>query len=235
MGGYPPQQVPVAAQVSTAKTSALAIVGLVLSILMCIPGFPLIGLVMGIVAAVRIAKQPDRLKGMGLAIAAIVVGVLGSIFMVVQIAIAVPAFVKYQRRAQTSEAEDRISEIYRSAVSYYYSEQVTGTGAAMQPQFPVSSQLTPARRCCELGGDDGRCPVNYEQWDTPTWQALNFAIADPSYFQYQFISDGQSFTARALGDLDCDGVMSTFERAGMVNASGDIEGSRGIFRNLPTE
>ncbi len=220
-----------------AKTSGLAIAGLVLSIVgICIPVFPLVGLILGIVATVKISKHPDRFKGLGLSISAIVVGLLATLFVGVYAAVAIPAFVKYTRRAKTMEAEDRISEMFRSAVSYYSAEQIeTGvSGRAIQPQFPVSSQLTPARRCCD-SGSDGRCPVNLEQWDTPTWQALNFAIYEPSYFQYQFVSDGRSFTARAIGDLDCDGVFSTFERAGMVNEYGDVEGSRGIFRNLPTE
>lgn len=235
MGGYPPQQPPVAAAPSMAKTSGLAIAGLVLSILMCIPGLSLIGLILGIVAAVRIKKQPERLKGMGLAIAAIAVGAFGTLFLAVQLGVGIPAFVKYQQRMRTAEAEDRISEMYRSAVSYYYSEHVNLAGGPMRPQFPVSAGPTPAQRCCDLGGADGRCPVNFEQWDTPTWQALNFAVTDPSNFQYQFVSDGQSFTARAIGDLDCDGIFSTFERAGTATPEGDVEGSRGIFRNLPSE
>jgi type II secretory pathway pseudopilin PulG len=220
---------------SQSKTSGMAIAGLVLSIIQCIPPLPLVGLILGIVALVQIEKQPQALKGKGLAIAAIAMGVIGTLIVPgMMAAVAIPAFTKYIRRAKTSEAEDRISEMFRSATSYYTQEQVSrGSMTTIPPQFPVSSALTPPGRCCE--NPDGRCLPNPDQWDTPTWQALNFAISEPHYFQYQFISDGQGFTARALGDLDCDGIYSTFERAGMVNAHGDVEGTRGIFRNLPTE
>ncbi len=244
--GYPPPQQPQmpgamppggGGGTSEAKTSGLAIAGLVLSIIFCIPIFPLLGVIFGIVSLIKITKEPERLRGKGLAIAAIVVGVVAVVPMGISAAVSVPAFVKYIRRAKTAEAEDRLSQMYRAAVSYYNQEQVSREtyGRSLEAQFPVSTQLTPARRCCDSGENDGRCPVNLGQWDSPTWQALNFSISEPHYYQYQFISDGQSFTARAIGDLDCDGVFSTFERSGMVDENGDVVGSRGIYRNLPTE
>jgi len=56
------------------------------------------------------------------------------------------------------------------------------------------------------------------QWDNPSWQALTFAISDPHYYSYEYTSDGTGtnaqFTARANGNLDGDGTLSTFERAG---------------------
>jgi hypothetical protein len=72
---------------------------------------------------------------------------------------------------------------------------------------------------------------------------LNFAISDRHYFVYTYDSTnvaalrgvGSTFTARAQADLDDDDSCSTFERAAIVNANGDVRGARGIFRNLPTE
>ena len=43
------------------------------------------------------------------------------------------------------------------------------------------------------------------------------------------------FTARAVGDLDCDGTYSTFEFAGRVLPDGSLRGAEGIYKNLELE
>jgi type IV pilus assembly protein PilA len=166
-------------------------------------------------------------------------------------AVAVPAFIRYIRRAKTSEAEDKISEVYRSAVSYLSQEKVQQgvTASAIDPQFPGSVGPTPGNCTTCAANADGRCnPAAYSgeasgMWGALSWVALNFSIADPHYFVYQFTSAnvagargvGSGFTARAQADLDQDNVCSTFERAAVVTTNGDVQGSRGIYRNLPTE
>ncbi len=191
-----------------------------------------------------------KVKGFTLIELMIVVVILG-----VLAAVAVPAFIKYIRRAKTSEAEDKISEMYRSAVAYFTADQVDrGTGgASIPPQFPNSVALSPLGACTACAASsDGRCQPNgagdgayvpNTVWGNRSWIALNFAITDPHYFVYQFDATnldvdrgvGSQFTARAQADLDQDGNCSTFERAGIVNSQGNIEGSRGIFRDQPTE
>jgi len=187
-----------------------------------------------------------KIKGFTLIELMIVVVILG-----VLAAVAIPAFIKYIRRAKTSEAEDKISEMFRSAVSYFDQEQVQRGAAAtaIEPQFPASIGPSPGG-CLTTCADnaDGRCdPVSgYDAdavWDQPSWQALNFAISDRHYFVYTFDSEtgsggrgeGGIFTARAEANLDDDSSCSTFERAAIVNSNGDVNGARGVYRNLPTE
>ncbi len=50
----------------------------------------------------------------------------------------------------------------------------------------------------------------------PGWQALDFAMPYPHYYSYELQVDEQSFTVTAHGDLDCDGVYSTFSWSGRV-------------------
>jgi prepilin-type N-terminal cleavage/methylation domain-containing protein len=184
-----------------------------------------------------------RIKGFTLIELMIVVVILG-----VLAAVAIPAFIKYIRRAKTSEAEDKVSEMFRSAVSYFNQEQVDrgASATALIPQFPASQSATPGYCNTCAAEPDGRCdPAAYgaDDWDTPSWQALNFAISDRHYFVYEFEAgdptgdngEGAIFTARANADLDADGDCSTFERAAIVTSDGDPQGSRGIYRNLPTE
>jgi len=218
---------------TSGKTSGLAIAALVLSILICFPLFPLVGLILGIVAMVKINSNPN-LGGKGLAIAAIIVGGVGIfISFGVTAAVAIPAFISYIRSAKQAEVDGRLHEIARSAQSYYGAEHMTATGAALPPQFPASTPVTPERSCAENA--DGRCQPDPAAWQNPTWQALNFSISEPHYYRYQFVSEGTAFTARALGDLDNDGIFSTFELTGQGTPDGRVTISPGIFENLPTE
>jgi hypothetical protein len=52
----------------------------------------------------------------------------------------------------------------------------------------------------------------------PVWRELDFQISEPTLFQYSYrgSADGQSFVAKAIGDLDCDGVFITYELTGSV-------------------
>jgi hypothetical protein len=42
------------------------------------------------------------------------------------------------------------------------------------------------------------------------WVALDFQIDHPNLFQYNYRSDGTTFHAEAIGDLDCDGTFVTY-------------------------
>lgn len=131
------------------------------------------------------------------------------------------------------EAISNIVRMWRGGRDYYIGIKQSKTGPA---HFPPSTGLTPARRCCLH--PDKRCPANPSLWrGNTTWRQLGFSIKGPHFYQYQFVSQGKgdqaSFTARALGDLDCDGVYSTFERVGRITKSGYITAGSGLWkRNL---
>ncbi len=132
---------------------------------------------------------------------------------------------KKTARQKTHEAIDRLDMIYRASAHYYTAPRVAaGTGLKIKCQFPANQPMTPDVRnkaCC--GGtmdidNDNRCNVDTTQWTTPTWSALNFQMNDQHYFGYRYESSGVGaaarFTASAYADLDCDGVLSTFQRFG---------------------
>ena len=60
------------------RTSVLAIVALVLSLVCIIPGFGLLGAVLAVIALIMISGSNGRLGGRGLAIAALIIGLLVS-------------------------------------------------------------------------------------------------------------------------------------------------------------
>lgn len=115
--GNPPAAPAAPAPAAAPKTSGLAIAGLILAF---IPIFCVnfIGVILGIVALVQIGKRPQELKGQGLAIAAIIIGVLW-FFVGILAAIAIPNFIKFQSRAKQSEAKMNLKAIYNAEQSSY--------------------------------------------------------------------------------------------------------------------
>jgi type IV pilus assembly protein PilA len=162
----------------------------------------------------------------------IVVAILG-----ILAAVAIPAFVKYMRRSKTTEAEDKLAYMFRAGTTYYTSERpAQGVGAAIAVQcIPADSAVFPG------GAGQSRRSADFQT--NMTFAAIDFAIGDPFYYDYQFASAGavcgvtnaNAFTARAIGDLDGDAAMSLFERAARANVNAEIQGSVGLFVQNETE
>lgn len=79
--------------------------------------------------------------------------------------------------------------------------------------------LTPAKSCCDYPGK--YCPASSVDWvgtaAAPTpWDGLDFEMTKRFLFQYSYESDGQTFEARAVGDLDCDGETLEYVLRGRV-------------------
>src|SRR5215468_919039 len=86
--------------------SSLAIFALVLSTLFFLPGLPLLGAILGVVALRRIARSNGALGGRQIAIFAIVIGLsTGLLFQGVLFAISVPRYLAFVRQVRTSEAQ----------------------------------------------------------------------------------------------------------------------------------
>lgn len=164
----------------------------------------------------------------------IVVAILG-----ILAAVAIPAFVKYMRRAKTSEAVEKLAFIFRSTTAYTTGERVTrgvaGTTVVVGLP-PATAASTPAA----IPGTT-RVVVPEATWaGIPTWQCLNFSVTDPIYFAYSYPASATAFTATANGNLDGDATNSTFERAGSLvsgamGPTGEILGSAGLYIDNETE
>ena len=155
-------------------------------------------------------------------------------------AVAIPAFVKYQRRAKSAEAVMNVRKMYDGQAVYMESKS-NEKGNENASLFAGSVPLTPGNPTqfmCK-DGQSVRYQPNAQTFDHPTWQALNFAPADPFYYAYEIQTAGTGkdthFTVRAMGDLDCDGVLSTFERIGTLDEAGNLSGGVSIYQNNPLE
>ena len=172
-------------------------------------------------------------KGFTLIELMIVVAIIG-----ILAAVAVPAFIKYMRRSQTTEAPANLKKIFDGAKTYFEKGGDVTRGSAgkvgvVEQQFPGSTGLTPATKCSDQTG--GRCVDDGgTNWEHATWQVLGFNIADPHYFQYDFIDAAATgkddyFTAGAYADLDNDGHLSTYERVGSVDTNLRVVGSASLY------
>ncbi len=151
--------------------------------------------------------------------AALGFAILGSV-----LAVAVPVFVRDLRSSRFAEPIEGLAAMSEAAVAYAASRPV---GEA----FPPSTPLTPPHPPRGILAVD---PPG--SWQTPTWRALGFppprasgrAFADGQPHAYSFGFDStlsrvrSTFVAHAHGDLDGNGVTSTFEVRGH-----DVEGDPG--------
>lgn len=196
---YPPAVPPVY------RTSGWAIAGFVCSFF-----FGLLGLIFSIIGYNECKRSGGTLRGEGLALAGIIISSVTLALTVLGIAaaIAIPAFMDYTSRARRSEPDLELMRLEKAVKQY----------AIMNNELPrASAPLTPADSCC--AGSGHRC-FDVQSWQIPAWQQLDFSIDTPHQLQYSYESDGQTFTGRAVGDLDCDGSAVTYELRGVIGGSG---------------
>lgn len=125
------------------------------------------------------------------------------------LAIAVPTFVREVHASHFVEPVDGLRHIGAAAVVY-------GRGHPVAQAFPPSAPPTPS------APPRGHCEADPpEIWDQPTWRALDFRPVPPGAphcFAFSFDSTlgaaRSTFRAQAHGDLDGDGIPSTFEVSG---------------------
>lgn len=161
--------------------------------------------------------------------------------------IAIPAFIKYNRKSKTSEAIDNLESLFKGASDFYCTPRVEkGTGKLVPPHFPPSVGPTPAiGACCNLGTGDAenRCLANPEWWTVESWSALHFQVNEPHYFSYELKTrelpeGGHELEISAYADLDCDGTPSTFRRWAKGQGTGmdcQVTSEAALFTQNETE
>lgn len=124
------------------------------------------------------------------------------------LAVTVPVFVRNLNASRMTEALDGLERISGRA-------NALADAAPQDRAYPPSCPLTPPSVPRAALVTD---PPSI--WNQPTWRLLGFNIEVPHAYSFQFDSEntpGRSrFTVEAHGDLDGDGVVSTFRTGGSV-------------------
>ena len=55
--------------------------------------------------------------------------------------------------------------------------------------------------------------------DHPVWNDVEIYVNDESRYQYTYESDGKTYKATAIGDLDCDGTPGVWTISGVGGPS----------------
>lgn len=112
------------------------------------------------------------------------------------------------RRAMTamSERPEAVTELQK--IGELAKAFARRTGA-----FPRGSAPAPRSSCCST--HDMLCPL--EGWDAQPWKDLGYKPAGPTLFQYGYDGNGTSFTAVAIGDMDCDHIQVRYTLTGLLD------------------
>jgi type IV pilus assembly protein PilA len=162
----------------------------------------------------------------------VVVAILG-----VLAAIAIPSFVAYMRRARTSETVQNLNTMYGAASALFVWERATRgvTASVVTACVAEPTPITPS------------VPGRDKQQFVATGGFLQLAFRSPDYvyFGYGIASIGTPgqlscfagglgatptvYTFFANGDLDGDGILSTFELAVGSSEANQLYHSRGFY------
>jgi hypothetical protein len=115
-------------------------------------------------------------------------------------------FEDYAKKSKPLEAKQQLIEISRTA----------GHIAIDTNAFPVGhAGPTPSLPCCAYAAKICQDPGVWTK--DPLWSKLQIVVPGESHFQYEYRSDGNTFTATATGDLDCKNHVATYEISGRMN------------------
>ena len=161
----------------------------------------------------------------------VVVSILG-----VLAAIAIPSFALYTKKTKAAEAPAELKQLFQRAAVYYQTERAD-PGIAGEHRIDcivgnVNNGVTPS---------DQKVIGNF---NAAGWKDLGYSTGY-SYFRYEVIAEGTFagpdcgipantpliYTLRALGDLDADGTLSTFDLAVGSSSENELYRARG-FRTV---
>jgi type IV pilus assembly protein PilA len=147
-------------------------------------------------------------------------------------ALAIYGVRRYISNAKSAEARNTIGQISKDAVTAYQRDNMSGAVLGVGVSTDITNALcqqSSSVPAAATGIQGKKYQSSMTDWGgdaTTGWTCLHFSMTDPQYFQYQYTQTGSRtaagglFGAVARGDLDADGVLSSFTIAGALTTSG---------------
>jgi type IV pilus assembly protein PilA len=140
---------------------------------------------------------------------------------------------KYVANSKTAEARNSLGRIANAAIIAYEHENMAGTTLSPGTSAGISRTLCKGASAPVPSSASLIAGRKYQSssadWNTDYaggsgFACLNFTLDQPQYYMYNYTTSGSAnvgdtFTAIANGDLNGDGVMSTFQISGSINSS----------------
>jgi type IV pilus assembly protein PilA len=143
---------------------------------------------------------------------------------------------KYIANAKTAEARNNLGQISKDSSAAFDREKfasstvITPGSSTAVLNALCSTAATKVPTAVPAATKYQSQSSEWQAGDALTgWQCLKFTIGDPQYYMYGYtavVSTSGSYTATANGDLNGNGVLSTFSISGSVQS--------GVLNNAPT-
>jgi type IV pilus assembly protein PilA len=142
---------------------------------------------------------------------------------------------KYIANAKTAEARNNLGQISKDAGAAYDREKFASAtpiapGASTAVLRALCSSATLVQTAVPVAAKYQSSSADWQAGDAVTgWQCLKFTIGDPQYYRYGYtatVSTSGNYTANANGDLNGNGILSTFSVTGSIQ--------NGVLNNSPT-
>ena len=201
-----PTPVGFAAPVPPPQGNWMAIAALVLGIVgvvACwVPVLGWMGAILGIAFGIAgLVRSSTTRTGKAMALAGLITGTFGVVIGVVFVVISLSGFNRYMNKAKTSEAQLQLRRIDRGIKTYWMERaELPPNAQSVMPEADGSACSSP----------NGKMAPRMARED-PGWQALDFQLDEPTRFSYHWTRTSPTAgVALAVGDLDCDGTLSTY-------------------------
>ncbi len=147
-------------------------------------------------------------------------------------ALAIYGVRKYMSSAKSAEAKNSLGQMSKDASAAYNREHMVagllsgGEAAGVSNAICAKAAKSVPESVTTVKGSKYQSSAS--EWDDDNkdkgWTCLKFSMSEPQYFLYNYDSstvvgsgaDGDTFNAIANGDLDGDGIPSTFQIDGVV-------------------